>query len=226
MEWLLGVLGAGGVLVLGRYARARLAVRRSTARELEQVKRLVDEDVTLLGEQLTRLGSEVEGVELDSATRLDYQQALDAYEAAQRAVPGMTTVDLISTVADTLASGRYAIACVRARIAGEPVPEFRVPCFFNPQHGPSVGDIVWNQPKHGTRKVPACAQDAARLKSGTEPEVRYVVIGDRRVPYWEAGEAVAPYGYGYFTGSGSSSLAIGILDSQARNISNFGQPGL
>ncbi|WP_165952633.1 phosphotransferase enzyme family protein [Kribbella albertanoniae] len=216
MTWLLALLGGGGLAVAGRYLWDRRAARRGDAAELEQVRKLADEDVTLLGEELTRLGARVDGQHLDGETRLEYQRGLDAYEAAQRAVGGVKSAADISAVTDALATGRYAIVCVRARVAGEPVPERRVPCFFNPQHGPSTTDVVWNQPGRGTRKVPACAQDAARLKAGDEPEVRYVVIGSRRVPYWEAGAAIAPYGRGYFAaGAGASYIALGSFDAQA-----------
>jgi uncharacterized membrane protein YgcG len=215
MLWLLAVLGGGGAALGGRYLWDRRAAKRGDAEELEQIRKLADEDVTLLGEELSRLGDAVAGRELDVDTRLDYQRGLDAYESAQRAVKAIKTADAITAVTDTLATGRYAIVCVRARVAGEPVPERRVPCFFNPQHGPSATDVLWNQPGHGTRKVPACAQDAARLKSGDEPEVRYVQIGSRRVPYWQAGAAAAPYGAGYFaSGAGASYIALATFQSQ------------
>jgi hypothetical protein len=226
MTWLLAVLGGGGVALAGRYVWDRRAARRGDAAELEQVKKLADEDVTLLGEELTRLGAVVEGVQLDPDTRLDYQAGLDAYEAAQRAVGGIRSADSISAVTDALAAGRYAIVCVRARVAGEPVPERRVPCFFNPQHGPSTTDVLWNQPARGTRKVPACAQDAARLQAGEDPEVRYVMVGHRRVPYWEAGAAIAPYGRGYFgAGAGASFAPLASFDLQADAGSGGGWSG-
>jgi hypothetical protein len=89
MTWLLALLGGGGLAFAGRYLWDRRAARQGDAAELEQVRKLADEDVTLLGEELTRLGSVVEGRELDVETRLDYQRGLDAYEAAQRAVGGV-----------------------------------------------------------------------------------------------------------------------------------------
>ena len=194
------MLGGGGAALAGRYFWDRRAAKRVDAEELEQIRRLADEDVTLLGEELSRLGRTGATAGLWTPTPgSTISAALDAYESAQRSVAGIKSkADAISTVTDTLATGRYAIVCVRARVAGEQVPERRVPCFFNPQHGPSTTDVVWNQTAHGTRKVPACAQDAARLKAGEEPEVRYVRYSGRRVPYWEAGAAVAPYGTGYF----------------------------
>jgi hypothetical protein len=172
--------------------------RRERRDELDGVRRLADEDVTIFGEQLQVLDTEMAGRALDEAARRDYQCALDAYEAAQRSVPRLRVADEVSTVVDTLATGRYALACVRARVAGEPVPELRVPCFFNPQHGPSVTDVVWTRPGRGTRTVPACVQDAARVAAREQPDLRLVRIGARRVPYWEAGAAYLPYGQGYF----------------------------
>ena len=199
MWWLLAAFGGGGLALAGRYLWDRRAAQRGDAEELEQIRKLADEDVTLLGEELRRLDAQVRGHPLDPDARADYQVALDAYEAAQRAVKGIRKPDGISSVTDTLATGRYAITCVQARMHGEPVPERRVPCFFNPQHGPSTTDIVWTQPKVGTRTVPVCAQDAARIGAGDEPEVRYVRYGNRVVPYWEAGAAMMPYSQGYFS---------------------------
>jgi len=178
--------------------RDRLELRRTLAEELESVRRLADEDVTYLGEQLQRLDREVAGHVLDENARFVYQNALDSYESAKRAVPRIKSADEISKITDTLSSGRYALACVQARVAGQPLPELRVACFFNPQHGPSVTDVVWTPPGHGTRTVPACAQDAARVAHAEAPEVRKVKIGSRLVPYWAAGAVYHPYSEGYF----------------------------
>jgi hypothetical protein len=158
---------------------------------------LAGEDVTLLGEQLRRLDAEV--AQLDEDARRDYQVALDAYESAQRAVPRLTSTDQVSTVNDTLAAGRFALTCAQARMAHEPLPNRRTPCFFNPQHGPAAVDVAWTAGGRGTRVVPACAQDAARIERGERPLLRRVKVGGALVPYWEAGAAYLPYGENYFT---------------------------
>jgi hypothetical protein len=196
MEVLIALLAGAGVVTGGRYLWDRRRRRHQESQELVGVRMLADEDVTLLGEELQRLDAEVGGLDADGRT--DYQRALDAYESAQRLVPRLSRAEEVSKVTDTLTSGRYALACVRARLAGEPVPELRVPCFFNPQHGPSVRDVQFTPRGRGTRLVPACAQDAARVESGQAPQVRTVRIGSRTVPYWEAGDAYLPYGEGYF----------------------------
>ncbi len=201
MEWLLvlAVLGGGG-MVAARW-RGRRALGVAERAELEGVRRLAEEDVTVFGEQLSRLDTEVGAHQLDEATQVDYQTALDAYESATRAAPRISSVDQISAVVDTLTTGRFALACVQARVAGEPLPERQTPCFFNPQHGPAVTDVMWTRPGHGTRRVPACAQDAARVAAHEQPEIRRVTIRGRSVPYWEAGKAYLPYTESYFAGA-------------------------
>lgn len=203
----MALLAGGGAALGARYVRDRRRARRADEEELAGVRSLADEDVTMLGEELQRLDASVGA--LDEEGRLDYQRALDAYESAQRSVPRIRRADEISTVTDTLSGGRYAVACVQARLEGRPVPALRVPCFFNPQHGPSVVDVLFTAPGRGTRTVPACVQDAARVRNGEPPEVRKVRIGGRTVPYWEAGAAFLPYGQGYFVGGTGAGVALG-----------------
>lgn len=201
MEWVLAIAGLVGAGAAASGLRRRV-VRRNRAQveaeEMVGVRQLADEDTTLLGEQLARFGADRPGDAMDEATRVDYQAALDAYESAKRAVPLLSRPDEVATVVDILSAGRYALACVQARLEGRPVPELRVPCFFNPQHGPSVRDLLWTVPGRGTRSVPACAQDAARIANGDQPEVRMVRLGSRLQPYWEAGAAFLPYGKSYY----------------------------
>ncbi len=209
MEWLVFLLGGGGAALAGRYLWDRRAARRLDAAELAEIRKVADEDVTQFGEELSRLDVAIAGRELDVDTRHDYQRALDAYESASRKVAHLQAADAISTVVDALAEGRYAVACVRARDAGHPVPERRSPCFFNPQHGPSALDIQWTPASGGTRRVPACTQCAARVKAGDEPAVRIVRYQAQSVPYWEAGALIEPYSLGYF---GSSMTRVTVME--------------
>lgn len=164
---------------------------------------MAEEDVIQFGEELTRFGGE-----LDAEVRHDYQVALDAYESAQRIVDKLPSVDSVHAVVDTLTAGRYALACARARVAGEPLPERRTPCFFNPQHGPAAGDVVWTPLSGPTRRVPACAQDAARIRAGEDPLVRMVRYGEMQVPAWEAGAPNEPYKVGFFSASPARAQVI------------------
>jgi len=179
--------------------------RRQDLRELQHVRLMAEEDAIVFGEELTRFG---DAHELDADARHDYQTALDAYESAKRLVDKLKTVESISAVIDTLTAGRYALACARARVDGLPLPERRTPCFFNPQHGPATGDVVWTPRSGPTRKVPACAQDAARVKAGEDPPVRMVRYGEQQVPAWEAGAPTEPYRIGFFTSSSARAVVI------------------
>jgi hypothetical protein len=229
MEWLALVLLVGGGGWTARRWKNRRDAAQTRRHELGDIQRLADEDVTFLGEQLQRLDAEVGGRPMDEATRVDYQTALDSYESAQRAVPRIRAAEEISKVTDTLSAGRYALACVQARMAGRPVPELRVACFFNPQHGPSVTEVLWTGSGQGTRKVPACAQDAARVAAHEAPEVRKVTVGQRTVPYWAAGDAFRPYTEGYFAASATMAWAYlppAIPDSGAVGMDPGGMGGI
>src|SRR6478736_2533356 len=195
---LLTLAAIATVLLLARRAGRQQQDRDRQRTELEPVKKLVFEDVTVLGEELQQLDLDLAGRRLDEGARADYQRALDAYEAAKTALDAMTSPDDVRHVTEILEDGRYAIACVRARAAGEPLPTRRPPCFFDPRHGPSVADVPWVPPDGVERDVPACALDVERVRAGAEPDVRKVMVGAQRVPYWQGGRAYEPYAAGYF----------------------------
>ena len=169
----------------------RLGSGKRQARKKEQAalaaaRPLCEEDITLLGEQLRGLDAELAERPLDEVARVDYQAALEAYESARRQLARATGVEDVVAVTDTLNDGRYSLACVQARLAGRPRPEKRAPCFFNPQHGPSAKDVMFTPRVGGTRRVPACAQDAARVEAGEQPTVRTIDVGGQQVPYRDA----------------------------------------
>jgi len=186
----------GVVVVTNRRRRERELERKRE--ELEPVKQVAFEDVTALGVALQDFDAELAGTELDPGARADYQRALDAYEAAKTAGDRIEQPDDIKNITTILEDGHYAMACVRARVAGEPLPTRRAPCFFDPRHGPSVADVPYTPPGGMPRDVPACALDAERVDAGADPDTRMVMVGSRRVPYYQGGRAYAPYAAGYF----------------------------
>ena len=144
------------VLAYRSYRRTQLQTKKQheiTAAELESVKRTADEDITRFGEELQDLDLDMVGKDLGDGARQDYQRALDSYESAKQAVGKVTEADQIKHVIEILEDGRYAMACVRARVNGEPLPQRRPSCFFNPQHGPSVEDVMWSPPGGAPREV-------------------------------------------------------------------------
>jgi hypothetical protein len=205
---LLIVLVAVAVLVTRSVtaSRERRALETRQSSDLEAVRKVADEDVTRFGEELQRLDTDLLVDPLDEAARQDYQRALDSYEAAKASLDRMTAAEDVRHVTEALEDGRYAVACVRARVAGRPLPARRPPCFFNPAHGPSTTDIMWAPPGGKERQVPVCAADADRVAQGAEPDVRTVPQGAGRVPYWQGGPAYSPWASGYFGGYAASGL--------------------
>ncbi|HET8664386.1 MAG TPA: hypothetical protein VFM08_08740 [Nocardioides sp.] len=194
------VLGVVAFFVVRR--RNRIVAAERAARELEPVKKMTFEDVTALGVELQALDADLAGRQLDAGANADYQRALDAYEAAKTSADRIERPEQVQDVTKILDDGRYAIACVRARVAGEPLPQRRPPCFFDPRHGLSVEDVTYAPVGGAERQVPACALDAERVKAGAEPDARQVMVGTQRVPYWQGGRAYRPYAAGYFGGFG------------------------
>ncbi|MGH3322339.1 MAG: chemotaxis protein CheA [Streptosporangiaceae bacterium] len=199
---------AGGVCLYGvsRYRR-----HQREQEQLEQVRHAAQEDVTVLGEDVASLDLDVRQPDLADATREDYERALDAYDTAKRRLSGARKPEDLRGVSEALENGRYAMTCVRARLDGKPVPERRAPCFFNPQHGPSVMDTDWAPEGGSNREVPVCAACATRLNHGQDPETREVLVGGVRRPYWEGGPAYAPWFGGYYGGFGMGGMLPGFL---------------
>ena len=215
MKWILLILVIVAIVAIVRSSRERRNVETARRHEIEgqlaNVKASTEEDITKFGEELTDLDIEVAGHSLDQATRQDYQRALDSYEHAKTSVAAVTKPDDIRNVTSILEDGRYAVQCVRERLAGRPLPVRRPPCFFNPNHGPSATNVSWAPPGGTPRDVPACAADAERVEAGAEPDARQVMVGSRRVPYWQAGPAYQPMTAGYFGGFAGSGLLPGFL---------------
>ena len=168
-------------------------------------RKLMDEDVTVLGEQVAELHLDTLGDNLDPAAHDHYRRALENYDQAKQLLDASETAEDVVVVEQVVADARYHRAAVLAVIAGDPLPERREPCFFNPQHGPSMQDVDWTPPGGVARSIAVCAADARALAAGDEPLVRLVRVGDRWVPWHEggnlrnlaeAGPGVAGGGYG------------------------------
>lgn len=215
----LAVLVLGGA---GLYGYSRQRRRRRAAEELAQAKIATEEDVVKLGEDIAQLDLDVRNTDLDPDARIDYARALDSYDASKQALNRASRPDELRDVTSALEDGRYAMACVRARLDGQPVPERRPPCFFNPQHGPSVTDTYW-APAAGTpREVPVCAADMERLRRGEDPDARQVLVDGVRRPYWEGGRAYAPWAGGYYGSYGMTDMFTGLLIGSALSHMMFG----
>ncbi len=196
----LAVAGVAGVAVLARRSTRRAAER--AAANLAEVRPAFEEDVTRLGEDIEAIDLDIDAAATTDRMRQQYAEGLNAYDAAKAALDRATTTMDLQPVGQSLEQGRYALACVRALQAGQPEPERRAPCFFNPQHGPSVRDVAWAPPGGAARDVPVCQECADRLASGTEVDAKTVSVGGQAMPYWNAGPQYAGYAGGYYHGFG------------------------
>lgn len=156
-------------------------------------RKLASSDLTDLGEHLT-VGA------LGHAASHHQSSAVDLYERAQEVLRSSTTAEDVFAVEPLLVEARYHLAAALALSAGEPLPDRREPCFFDPRHGPSVSHELWSPPAGDSRRVSVCSDDAGRLSAGTQPLTRMVRVGDRYVPVHEVGgyQAVLDHDRGLF----------------------------
>lgn len=185
-----------------------LGIRSSRKRRAvwaAQMREVLDEDITELGE---RLGSfDLADPRLDQAGRDQLQLALDAYARAGDSSRALKTDADVAQTTKALDDGRYALACVEAGMRGEDPPARRAPCFFDPRHGVSLEDVMWTPATGQPHDVPACTACAATVAAGGLPQPREVEVSGVRRPYWDAGGAYAPYARGYFSNFGTTMAA-------------------
>jgi hypothetical protein len=205
----LAVLAVVALAVSQNRTKQRAELARAEA--LAKPVKVAEEDVTRFGEELQELHIDTMTTELDPAMRQDYQRALDAYENAKSLLAEATVPEAVSQVTKTLEDGRYAHACVLARQAGEPLPQRRPPCFFNPAHGPAQTDVEWAPPGGVRREVPVCLADAERVAAGAEPDIRQVRKGNQMVPWYQGGPAYGAYANGYYGSYAMNGLFPGFL---------------
>ena len=196
------VLLLGGAAVFGAMAfRKRKRQQALAAQEFAEVRSAAEEDVTALGESVTRLDLDISTARPE--TREVYEQALAAYDRSKEALAQARQPEDLRKVSEALEEGRWALTATQASARGEALPERRPPCFFNPQHGPSVADTDFAPDGGAPRPIPVCAADLDRVERGEDPDVRQLSVGGRQVPYYNAGPAYGPWAGGYYGGFGS-----------------------
>lgn len=153
-------------------------------------------------EQVIRLGELVEQPSASDKGDAQVTRALDAYEAAGKALDHAAGIPDLAGVLVLTHQGQNAIAAARALQAGQPEPPARPLCFFNPLHGEGRRQIHWRA--LGSRQsldVSACAECADATARHRLPEVLADRDGDREIPYYEADpdrSVWAATGYGQF----------------------------
>jgi hypothetical protein len=199
-----------GALALSRWRQRRRQEEQARA-ELEEVKQVAREDLVALGDDIRALDLDVQMPDADARGREHYGQAVERYTEAEQAFDRVRRPEDIERVTSALEEGRWAMSAAKAELAGGEAPEHRPPCFFDPRHGPSVGEVEWAPPGGQPRPVPVCAADLQQISDGMDPEARQVPVGGRMVPYWQAGPAYMPWAGGFFGGGLLPGLFIGSM---------------
>jgi hypothetical protein len=199
---LLALVAAGGGALVLASSRSRKRARLRAAANLTEVRPTFEEDVTRLGEDIEALDLDIDAAATTDSMRERYAAALNAYDAAKLALDRATSTIDLPAVTSALEEGRYDLTCVRALQSGQPEPQRLAPCFFNPQHGPSVQVASWTPPGGTVREVPVCADCADRLAHGVQVDARTVTVGGASTPYWNAGPQYAGYAGGYYNSFG------------------------
>jgi len=186
--------------VLGFFLIAR-PVRQRRQRELKEAKLAAQDDLIALSTRLTDQDTDV-AIRDNPEAAQEQAAALGAYERGTAALDAARRPQDMGAVSRAIAEGQYHLASAEALAAGQPRPERRPSCFFDPRHGMSVTDAYWTPPDGGPgRTVPVCSADAHKLERGIEPEMRKVEADGGPVNYVNAGFAPAYWG-GYGFGPG------------------------
>jgi uncharacterized membrane protein YgcG len=208
--------------VLGFFLIAR-PVRQRRQRELKEAKLAAQDDLIALSTGVT--DHDADAAIRDSPEAAEEQAAaLSAYERGTAALDAARRPRDMGAVSRAIAEGQYHLASAEALAAGQPRPDRRPSCFFDPRHGMSVTDAYWTPPDGGPgRTVPVCSACQHKLERGIEPEMRKVEADGGPVNYVNAGFAPAYWG-GFGLGPG---LFTGFLLGQALAPNAFfgGYPG-
>jgi len=187
--WVAAVGALVVVIVLLGLLRHRRG-RRIEAAQVAEVRRIAVEDLAALADDVRAFGA----AGGDRAAPQDFARALQAHVQAEDAIRLARRPQEFARIAQTLAEGRLALACGRARLEGREPPEQRPPCFFDARHGPSIRDVTWTPRLGAARVVAACEADARRVERGEAPAAREIEAADgERVPFWRAPAHFAPY---------------------------------
>jgi hypothetical protein len=196
--------------VLGFFLIAR-PIRKRRQRELKDAKSAAQDDLIALSAGVTDHHADV-SIQSNPEAAEEQGAALSAYERGTAALDAARRARDMGAVSRAIAAGQYHLACADALAVGQPRPDRRPSCFFDPRHGMSVRDVDWTPADGGPgRSVPACSACAHKIDQGIEPDMRKVEVHGAPVNYVNAGFAPAYWG-GYGFGPG---LFTGFLLGEA-----------
>jgi hypothetical protein len=194
---LIVVLAVGGIAAFS-FARNR-SRRRERDAQLSDVKRTANEDLIALGEDIRALDIDTQMPGADPGAKSDYERAVLGYDAANRRLGAARTLQDLQGLGEQLEDARFAMESAKARLAGQPAPERRPPCFFDPRHGPSTTEVDWAPQGGASRMLPVCAACATDIADRRQPNARTVDVDGQSRPWWTAPAPYAGYYGGYFS---------------------------
>ena len=190
-------LAVGGITAFS-FVRNR-SRRRERDAQLSHVKRTANEDLVGLGDDIRALDIDTQMPGADPGGKSDYERAVLGYDAANRRLGAARTLEDLQGLGEQLENARFAMESAKARLAGQPAPERRPPCFFDPRHGPSTTEVDWAPQGGASRPVPVCAACATDIADRRQPNARTVYVDGQRRPWWTAPAPYAGYYGGYFS---------------------------
>jgi hypothetical protein len=228
---LIVVLAVGGIAAFS-FARNR-SRRHERDAQLSDVKRTANEDLVALGDDIRALDIDTQMPGADSGAKSDYERAVLGYDAANRRLGSARTLRDLQGLGEQLEDARFAMESAKARLAGQPAPERRPPCFFDPRHGPSTTEVGWAPQGGASRTVPVCAACATGIADGRQPNARTVDVDGQSRPWWTAPAPYAGYYGGYFSpfagvgGGFLGGLLVGeMLGGGFGGYGGWGEPGV
>src|SRR5215470_17623988 len=138
----IAVIALFGVFVIWR------PIRKRRQQELKDAKLAAQDDLIALSNRLTDRNVDV-SIQGNPEAAEEQAAALTAYERGTAALDSARSVKDMGAVSRSIAEGQYHLASADALAAGQPRPERRPSCFFDPRHGMSVRDVHWVPPSGG-----------------------------------------------------------------------------
>ena len=137
------VLGVGlAVVAAGALFISVRRTRRRQQQELQEAKVAAQDDLIALSNRLTGIRTDV-SVQANPDAAAEQAAALNDYERGTAALDAARRPSDMIAVSRAIGSGQYHLACAEALSAGQPRPDRRPSCFFDPRHGMSVTDAYW-----------------------------------------------------------------------------------
>ncbi len=206
----------GGLVLMVWYAtrKSKKSAAVSRGKAITEARSEIRSQLDAMANTILEISDEV-GATTDSQDDTYLRQASATYAEADDAYATASDVRALEALSDRLDEARWQLDAAAAIAHGQPVPpqppkEQRYVCFFDPTH-PNATETAQITTPAGTQTVRVCAQDAEKLRRGTQPQPRMIDVSGRRVP---APMAPRSYGGGGFdwldvfsilTGSGGGS---------------------